>query len=143
MIAFLTSDKARSLGLLLLRLVVGYTMFYHGAQKLFGWFGGGGMEGFTGYIKSLGLPLPAANAYAAAIAEFLGGILLALGVVFRPAALAVFFTMMVAVFSAHWSNGFGGKGGYEYPLNLGIAALALALIGAGCYRFKTPLKFDV
>ena len=121
-----------SFGLLLIRGIVGFVMFYHGAQKLFGWFGGKGIEGFLPHVPDMGIPnIPLeAWAYAAAIAEFGGGILLMIGLATRIAALFVAATMAVAVFKVH-SEAFLLPDGMEYALTLGIVALGLIFTGPG------------
>ena len=121
------------LGLLLLRLVLGVVFIYHGSQKLFGWFEGSGMEGFTKAVEGLGMTMPSAgfNAYAAALSEFGGGILLILGLFVRVAGFFLAATMAVAVFVVH-SGAFAVKsGGMEYALTLGVVSVALCLMGGG------------
>jgi putative oxidoreductase len=103
----------------------------HGAQKLFGWFGGYGLEG-TGGFFSQNLGLEPGLLWAALVGgvEFFGGLLLALGLLTRPAALAIAVVMAVAVLAVHLPNGFfWTSGGYEYPLLWGLIALAIAFKG--------------
>ncbi|MFM9997204.1 MAG: DoxX family protein [Phycisphaerales bacterium] len=126
---FLGVDRT-DLGLLGLRLVVGFTGFYHGAGKLFGIFGGPGIEGFTGFLRSLSVPMPGVSAWLAALAEFVGGIMVALGVYPRLAALPFAFTMFVACFTAHAGH-WSGEKGMEFPFTLGVVLVAIALIGPG------------
>ena len=140
----------KSIGLLLLRLVAGTTLFVHGYPKL---FGGPGKTphpllaktmgpnypaaversgpGFTAGLQRMGVPYPEVAAKASALTELGGGIALAAGVMTRPVALAAAFNMGVAAYKAHWKNGFYGQGGYEFPLLLGTACLALAFTGPG------------
>ncbi len=123
-----------SLGLLLIRGMVGYVMFYHGAQKLLGWFGGPGMEAFTGMVGQMGLPggvPPHITAYAAAVAEFGGGILLMLGLATRLAAIPVAITMGVAAFMKHGHAFSLQHGGMEYALTLMVVAIGLFFTGPG------------
>ncbi|HAI12059.1 MAG TPA: hypothetical protein DCM28_10170 [Phycisphaerales bacterium] len=120
-----------SLGLLIQRLIVGYVMFYHGSQKLFGWFGGGGFEKTVSGFDSMGFPMPKLMAGLAGGAECFGGILLAIGLATRPSAFLIFFTMMVASFKVHGDAFSARAGGMEYPLTLGLVALGLLLIGPG------------
>lgn len=130
-----------SFGLLLIRCIVGFVMFYHGSQKLFGWFDGMGMEAFTGYVDSMHL-LPAGwnvpakyLAYAAAVSEFGGGILLMLGFATRFAAVFVAATMGVAVFKVH-AHAFALSAkppGMEYALTLMIVAIGLIFTGPGAF----------
>jgi putative oxidoreductase len=124
---------------LLLRLVVGAVFFAHGAQKLFGWFGGYGLDGVAGWMDSVGLSPGYPLAVMAGSAEFFGGILLILGLLTRPAAAILALTMAVAVFWVHWSAGFFAmNNGYEYALVLMIASIALAISGGG--RFALDRK---
>jgi putative oxidoreductase len=88
-------------GLLLLRLVLAAVFMFHGAQKLFGAFGGKGMEGFIAGLESMGAPMPTASAWAAACAEFFGGLVLVVGNGTRIAAALIAFTMVVAILLVH------------------------------------------
>jgi putative oxidoreductase len=118
-------------GILLLRVVVGVSMFAHGAQKLFGWFGGHGPRGTAGFFGSLGFRQALPMAVMAGLAEA-SGILIALGFLTPFAALAVASVMVVAVGSVHWRNGFWAMGGgYEYNLLIWAVAVALAATGPG------------
>src|SRR2546430_3066188 len=120
-----------SYGLLLLRVVVGGTMFGHGAQKLFGWFGGYGPKGTGGFFEELGFRGPVAMAVAAGLAET-SGVLLAAGFVTPLAALAIAVVMFNAIWTVHWSKGFwNSNGGLEFPLILATVAVAIAAIGPG------------
>lgn len=120
------------IGLLLLRSVIGLTLAAHGAQKLFGWFGGPGLAGTGGFFEKLGFVPGKRSALFAGLAEFGGGLALALGL-FTPLASAMALAvMLVATFSVHFKNGFFlSKGGYEYNLVLGLGALSLAFTGPG------------
>lgn len=121
-----------SIGLLILRLVVGLTVAAHGAQKLFGWFGGYGLAGTGQFLEQLGFRPGRVQAAQAGIAEFGGGILLTAGFLTPAAAAAVVAVMLVASVSVHIRSGFFAQnGGYEYTLVLGVAALALAFTGPG------------
>ncbi len=115
----------------LIRAATGLALMPHGAQKLFGWFGGYGLEGTGGYFsQSLGLEPGLFWAALVGGVEFFGGLFLALGLLTRPAALAVAILMAVAVFTVHLPNGFfWTSGGYEYPLLWGLIALAIAFKG--------------
>src|SRR4051812_28301231 len=102
-------------GLLLLRVVVGGTMFSHGAQKLFGWFGGHGLRGTAGFFGSLGWRMPLLMAFLAGLAEA-SGLAFALGIVTPLAALGIAIVMLNAIIVVHWRNGFfNGNGGIEFP----------------------------
>ena len=121
-------------GLLLLRGVVGPVMAAHGAQKLFGWFGGHGIARTAGFFEQIGFRPGRSFAAAAAVAEFAGGWLIALGLFGPIGPAAVLATMIVAGGSVHWRQGlFAQNGGYELALVYGIVAVALALIGPGAY----------
>ena len=115
-----------------LRIPVGIILAAHGAQKLFGWFGGYGLEGTGQWMASIGLEPGYLMALLAGSAEFFGGLALILGLLTRPAALVSAFTMVVAIFSVHISNGlFMSNNGYEFALALFAATLGLAIQGAG------------
>lgn len=129
------------IGLLLIRIVVGLTMAGHGAQKLFGWFGGYGLSGTGGFMESLGFVPGRRAALAAGLAEALGGLLLALGLVTPLAAAAIVAVMLVAVATVHLSKGFFvTAGGYEYNLVLAAAALVLAFTGPGAWSLDALLE---
>jgi putative oxidoreductase len=114
---------------LLARLFIGGLFIGHGTQKLFGWFGGPGIEGTTGMMDKLGLAPARTNAYAAALSEALGGVGVALGAGTPVAAAALIGTMTTAVRSVHLKNGFWStEGGYEFNLTL-VAALLLLVDG--------------
>lgn len=118
-----------SYGLLLLRLVAGGTMFGHGAQKLLGWFGGGGVSGTAGFFGNMGFRPALPAALAAGLAEA-GGLLLAVGFLTPLAALGIATVMATAIAAVHWSKGFWNtNGGYEFPLLMFSAAVALAATG--------------
>jgi putative oxidoreductase len=122
------------LGPLALRIAVGLIFAAHGAQKLFGWFGGYGLEGTGQFFGSIGLNPGYLMALLAGAAEFFGGLALLFGLLVRPAAAALALAMLVAIFSVHVGKGFFvDKGGYEYALALFAAALSLAFSGAGRY----------
>lgn len=120
------------LAMLALRIPVGIIFVAHGAQKLFGWFGGHGLEGTGQFMASLGLAPGYLMALLAGGAEFFGGIAMLIGLLVRPAAAALAVTMLVAIFAVHWSNGlFASNGGFEFPFALLGAVTALAIQGAG------------
>lgn len=125
-------DTNNSAGTLALRILVGLIFAAHGAQKLFGWFGGAGLEGTGQFFDSVGIQPAALMALLAGVAEFFGGLMLVMGLLVRPAAAALAFAMLVAIFAVHWDNGFfAASGGYEYALALFAASVALLLSGAG------------
>ena len=115
-----------------LRVPVGIIFMAHGAQKLFGWFGGYGLEGTGGFFTSLGLEPGILMALLAGSAEFFGGLALVLGFLVRPAAGALAFTMLVAIFRVHFDGGlFLSDNGYEYALALLAVSVALLFSGGG------------
>ncbi len=126
-------EKLAPLGEPLMRASAGLILMPHGAQKLFGWFGGYGLEGTAGYFSGdLGLEPGIFWAALVASTEFLGGLFLAIGFLTRPAAAAIAVVMAVAVFTVHLPNGFfWGQGGLEYPLLWGLVALGFVLRGGG------------
>jgi putative oxidoreductase len=120
-----------SYGLLLLRVVIGGTIFSHGAQKLFGWFGGGGLRGTAGFFGSSGWRAPLAMAFLAGLGES-SGVLFALGFLTPLAALGITVVMLNAISVVHWKNGFfNGNGGIEFPLTLATVAVGVAAAGPG------------
>lgn len=119
-------------GSLILRVPTGITLAAHGAQKLFAWFGGYGLEGTGQWMASIGLEPGYLMALLAGSAEFFGGLALLLGLLTRPAAVVTAFTMVVAIFSVHIQNGlFMANNGYEYALALLAITVALAVQGGG------------
>ncbi|NAS63558.1 DoxX family protein [Pseudomonas syringae pv. actinidiae] len=119
-------------GLTLLRVVVGIAFIAHGSQKLFGAFGGYGLEGTAQYMESLGLTPGYLMALMSGSAEFFGGVGLLLGLLARPAAVVVIVLLLVAIFTVHTHNGFFmANNGYEYALALLGGALAVLIEGAG------------
>ncbi|MFV8817726.1 DoxX family protein [Haliea sp. E17] len=115
-----------------LRIPAGITFAAHGAQKLFGWFGGYGLEGTGQWMASIGLEPGYLMALAAGSAEFFGGIALLLGLLVRPAAAVLAITMLVAILSVHIGNGlFMSNNGYEFGLALLAISVSLAFSGAG------------
>jgi putative oxidoreductase len=132
------------IGLLLLRLVVGTTLAAHGAQKLFGWFGGPGLAGAAVGFEGLGFTPGRRHALMAGIVEVGGGLLLALGLATPLAAAVVASVMIVAAVSAHLPRGFFAQnGGFEYPLVLGAAGLTAAFTGAGALSADALLGWQL
>jgi putative oxidoreductase len=120
------------IGLLLLRLVVGLTIAAHGTQKLFGWFGGPGLDGTGRFLATIGFPTGRRSALIAGLGEVCGGVFLAFGLLTPAAAALLLSVMLVAAVTVHMKNGFFVQnGGYEYTLVLGIAALTVAFAGPG------------
>jgi putative oxidoreductase len=131
------------LALLILRLVVGLLLAAHGAQKLFGWFGGYGLKGTSGWIASLGLKPAGLWTLAATLGEFGGGLLLALGLLTPLGAIGAAATMVMAIALAHWPKVFASDNGFEFPLVLLATAVAIALTGPGAYSLDTVLGVTV
>jgi putative oxidoreductase len=127
----LTSSNA-GFATLALRIPIGITFMAHGAQKLFAWFGGYGLEGTGQWMDSIGLTPGYLLALMAGSAEFFGGLALLIGLLVRPAAFTLAITMLVAIFSVHFTNGlFMSNNGYEFGLALLAASASLAMSGAG------------
>ncbi|WP_047277790.1 DoxX family protein [Pseudomonas lundensis] len=119
-------------GLTVLRVLVGIIFAAHGSQKLFGWFGGGGLAGTAQWMESIGLAPGALMALLSGGTEFFGGLALIIGLLARPAALGLTFTLLVAIFTVHISNGlFMANNGYEFALALLGGTLAVLIEGAG------------
>ena len=115
-----------------LRVGAGVIFAAHGAQKLFGWFGGYGLEGTAGWMASIGLEPGLLMAAMAGSAEFFGGLLLIVGLLVRPAALMLAITMLVAIVTDHLPNGlFMSNNGYEFGLALLVISVGLVFRGAG------------
>ncbi len=120
------------IGLLLIRMVVGLALAAHGAQKLFGIFGGHGIAGTGKFFESLGLRPGNVAATAAGAAELCGGLAFAAGLATPLAAAAIIATMAVAIFTVHIEKGFFSQdGGYELPLINAAVAAGLAFHGPG------------
>ncbi len=127
----------------LVRVTAGLLLVPHGAQKLFGWFGGYGVEA-TGQFFAAKLGLPASLALLAGLIEFFGGLMLAAGLLTRPVAALVFGLMAVAVVEVHLPVGFfWTSGGYEYPLFWGVVALAFAIRGGGRYSLDRLIGREI
>jgi putative oxidoreductase len=123
-----------NIGLLILRIVVGLLFAGHGAQKLFGWFGGRGMVGHTGIMERLGMVPAPFWAWISALAEFLGGLGLVFGLLTPLAAVALLGAMVVAIVKVHWAKGvWNGNGGFEFPLTMATVAFVVGLTGPGVY----------
>lgn len=133
-----------TLGLLILRLALGLTLAAHGSQKLFGAFGGGGLDGTAGYMEKLGFRPGRRSAEMAGAAEFVGGLLLALGLLTPLASAVIMGVMAVAAIAGHEGKGFFiVKGGWEYTFVLAVSAWALAFTGPGLISFDAALGLDL
>jgi putative oxidoreductase len=129
----MTCLNRKDLGLLALRAAVGGVLIAHGTQKLFGWFGGGGLEGTAQAMEHMGFHPGRKSALAAGLGEAGGGAMLIAGLATPVAGSMVAGTMAGAI-SVHAPAGFFATGGgYEYPALLGACGLALGVAGAGCY----------
>src|SRR5919199_1474509 len=129
-------------GLLLLRVVAGGTIFAHGVQKLFGWFGGHGVRGTAGFFEKLGYRPALPLAVAAGLGES-AGLFFAAGLLTPLAALGMTIVMLNAIVVVHWSKGFfNTNGGFEFPLQLATIALALAAIGPGRFSVDRAVGWD-
>lgn len=130
------------IGILILRVLIGLAIAAHGAQKLFGWFGGYGLKGTGGFFEGLGFRPGFAFAAAAGLSEFVGGLLLVIGLFTPFGGAAVFAAMIVAAVSVHLKNGFFVQNnGFEPAFLYGTAAAGLALTGPGLYSFDSSLGF--
>ncbi|MEH6442688.1 MAG: DoxX family protein [Oceanospirillaceae bacterium] len=134
-------NTASGFDTLAIRVGAGVIFTAHGSQKLFGWFGGYGLEGTAGWMTSIGLDPGLLMALMAGGAEFLGGLLLIIGLLVRPAALLLAITMLVAIFTVHLPNGlFMANNGYEFGLALLALSVALVIRGAGSFSADRLLQ---
>lgn len=132
------------LGLFVLRFVIGAFFIGHGSQKLWGAFGGAGVEGTTGFMESLGLKPGRTLAISAGLAEFLGGCLLVLGLVTPLAAAMIIAVMTTAIITVHLKNGpWITDSGWEYCAVIMAGCFALAGVGAGQVSLDYALGWDV
>jgi putative oxidoreductase len=132
-------DITMSTGLLILRIVIGLLLAAHGAQKLFGWFGGYGIAGTGGWLESIGFKPGKAMAVVTGLAELAGGLALAVGLLTPLAAAVVVGTMTVAAWSHAAAGLWATNGGYELPLIIGTVGAALAFTGAGDFSLDNAL----
>jgi putative oxidoreductase len=130
--------------LLILRLGVGLTFAAHGAQKIFGWWGGPGISAWKGAIEHMGFRPVTLFAAISALAELGGGLLLAAGL-FTPLAGAILVGQSTVIIGhVHWPNGFfNTKGGYEFPLMLAVGAITLVLTGPGAWSVDAAIGFSL
>jgi putative oxidoreductase len=121
-------------GLLVVRLVLGLTLVAHGAQKIFGWFGGYGLAGTGGFFEQIGFRPGRLFAATAGLTELTGGLLVALGLLGPVGPALIVSVMLVAMASVHWRNGFFmATSGIEYTLVNAAGAVALGLVGPGVF----------
>jgi putative oxidoreductase len=129
-----------NIGLLLIRLVIGVLFIGHGAQKLFGWFGGYGLKGTGGWFESIGMKPGVTMALMAGLTELVGGVLFALGLVTPLGGILIAATMVIAIAKVHGANGlWSTSNGYEYNLVLLAVTIGIALVGPGQYALDTFL----
>ena len=139
LIKSITASQA-GFGITILRIIAGITFAAHGAQKLFGWFGGYGLEGVAQWMESIGLAPGYLMALMAGSAEFFGGVALIIGLLVRPAVAVLAVTMLVAIFTVHLANGFFmSNNGYEFALALLAISVALVFEGAGKLSIDSKL----
>ena len=128
------------IALLILRVLIGGLFLAHGAQKLFGAFGGHGLKGTAAFFEQIGLKPGYLMALLAGLSEFGGGLLVFVGFLTPLGALAIIATMVMAIAKVHAPNGlFNENGGYEYNLVLIAGATVLILIGSGAYGLDAVL----
>jgi putative oxidoreductase len=136
-------DGVEHLGVPLIRVGAGLMLMPHGAQKLFGMFGGGGVEGTTRFFASVHVEPAAFFAVLVGCVEFFGGLMLALGLLTRFAAGAIAIQMAYLVFALLWANGYfltpRTPGGFEFALLWGLVALGFALAGGGRYSLDRAI----
>jgi putative oxidoreductase len=128
-----------SIGLLLVRIVIGLIMAAHGASKLLGWFGGYGLRGTGQFFEQIGFQPGPAFAAAASISEIVSGLLVALGFLGPIGPALMVSVMVVAAITVHWGQGLFAPKGIELPLLYGITAFGLALTGFGQYSLDNWL----
>ncbi|WP_236343171.1 DoxX family protein [Paenibacillus plantiphilus] len=122
------------IGLLIVRLVIGLLFIGHGAQKMFGWFGGYGLKGTGGWLESIGVKPGVLMAFMVALFEIVGGLSFALGLWLPVGAALIIITMIGGIVTVHGKNGlWATANGYEYNVVLIAIAVGVALIGAGEY----------
>ena len=120
------------LALVVIRVFLGITFVLHGGQKLFGWYGGAGIKGTRSMMQNLGVAHPGLLGWMASLSEFAGGLFVLFGLLTPLAAALIISTMLVAIYTVHWQNGFfNGNRGYEFNLSLIALAATLILTGAG------------
>lgn len=129
-----------NIGLLIIRLVIGVLFIGHGAQKLFGWFGGYGLKGTGGWLDSIGIKPGVTMALLAGLSEVIGGLMFAAGLLTPLAGILIAATMVIAIVKVHGPNGLWvTQNGYEYNLILLVVAIGVALTGPGQYALDSFL----
>jgi putative oxidoreductase len=121
-----------AIGLLILRVLVGALFIGHGTQKLFGWFGGQGIDGAAGFMESVGYRYGRKAAVLAGVTETVSGALLVFGFLTPLAVAGIIGVMLNATVTAHWRKGlWNAKGGFELPLVYAAVVSALGFTGSG------------
>ena len=132
-----------NIGIAVLRLALGFVFIGHGAQKLFGWFGGPGFSGTTQMMNHLNLHPAQFWALVAGSGEFFGGLFLALGLLTPLAAAVIIGVMLMAILKVHLKNGvWNSNRGFEFPLMNALLAAFLGLFGPGAAALDTTLGFN-
>ncbi|HEX9824836.1 MAG TPA: DoxX family protein [Actinomycetota bacterium] len=132
------------IGLLMVRIVIGGLLIGHGTQKLFGWFGGGGVRGTAGFFEALGYRPATPLAVVAGTAEAGGGLLLAAGFLTPLGAAAIAGVMLNAIVTVHLAKGiWNTNGGLEFPLTVATGALAVAFAGPGRFAVDRAVGLDL
>jgi putative oxidoreductase len=143
MLAVIYHPSGIYISLLLLRVMIGITIFYHGYNHI---WGGGKIEGTARWFESLGMKPGIVHAWLASLTELVCGVLLVIGFLTPLAAAGVVGVMVVALITNHLKNGFfifrPGEG-YEYVLNLAVAATAVAGLGAGKWSIDGLFDIDI
>jgi putative oxidoreductase len=131
-------------GLLILRLVIGLTLAAHGAQKVFGWWSGPGVSGWTGAMNRMRVRPARVWAWTSALSELIGGLALAVGLLNPLPSFAIAGSMLVAIALVHGPKGFfNSKGGFEFNLSILAAVAAIALIGPGAISLDSALRIHL
>jgi putative oxidoreductase len=139
----LTDVATLSAGLLVGRAVLGLAMAAHGAQKLFGWFGGHGLAGTAGFFEMLGFRPARLFAFGAAAGELVSGLLVASGLLGPVGPALILALMIVAALAVHWKHGFFVMtNGVEVPVLYATGALTLAFTGYGAFSLDAVLGLD-
>lgn len=126
-------------GLLIIRVVFGLLMIGHGTQKLFGWFGGPGLHQASGFVGSRGFSPAKAWTFTGSASESLGGALLLLGFLSPLGSILIAAAMLTAIAAFHWPKFWANEGGYEHPLVMLTAAVAVGITGPGSYAVDAQL----
>lgn len=128
--------SAAEVGIMITRVALGVIFIAHGGQKVFGWWDGPGLQGFAEGMTKMGMPV--FMGHLAALVEFIGGVLLVVGLFSRAAALGIFAVMVVALGKVHLSGGFFAPKGFEYNLALMAMAMTVMLGGPGAFALADP-----